>query len=1007
MLGLAPADVGESLKSFNKFTLIDDKGNKYVFGTENAIEYSVGFTPYLYDYVYGSTATSWYLVKIIPQSGEEITFTYERGPFQTAFGYYEYRNLCSAGDVGGSGFLSRQGYMTSTVNGLTGSIISPVYLSKIESPRDNLSVHFHTSKSNELKYHEDLYKYYFDNQNAKNNSMGTPIPMGYLGFEKTTRIPYFQRNPQEAQPVHGSLSSKFLWLKLDSITFRYQDDFNAAIAHNRSVRFHYNENPQSRLLLDSVSMGYLMKTKVERHKFKYRSLEAMPDYATTYTDHWGFANYSPIQTEAGQKYVFELQSNIYAKREPDVASLNGLLSEIIYPTGGFTKFHYENHRYSEVVDSIRTMTKSALADYKIAGGARIQRIESFDGKGGMNIKRYFYEEDFNQNKMSGRRSSGILNAAPKYRYGLNYIVNGSPGIVSILSSSAIVPLTAVSTGRYIGYSSVVEWNMDDSFKLTYFTNDRLGNADMEPVNVVNRALIPNVPYNSTELEKGKKYLEMTFAGRSENFRPLERSTYRYSRVGFNADNFIRAVRPDYSVWCNSSHGTFSQFPAMTAYYNYSYSYPVTNIETKTYTANGEIDEETTFEFDDYQQLVKKTQRNSANTINETRYQYPHSSAQPTGVPLAMKNKNMVALPLSQLNYVNSTLVGGVKNTYSVFNNFIEISSQNEVLPDASERNLYRFTRYDSKGRLLEGYSKQSVPETYVYGYRSGRMIAHIKGSNYSEVTVKIPTDTLSGIVGKNNFNTGLRNIHFNFPKSLVTTFAYDFEGKITSIRDPRTDIQYFHYDTNGRLVGTTDSDSNMKESYEYNWGNKGADKAIFYSSEKRETFYKNDCPAGYDGSNWTYIVPPGKYISDISQAIADARAVEELNTKGQLEANLRGTCSLTPIPCKITLNANWEMIAYNLFPIPNNGFQISHMAMIAKIPENYSTQMWYNDGIPIGVIDGPCRPATIKYVEKTIGNRDWVISVDSSGVITIRMHNLNAPTPAKNEIILFENLKFL
>ncbi|MGJ1419291.1 DUF5977 domain-containing protein [Sphingobacterium spiritivorum] len=1005
MLGLTPSTVGEGLRSFNKFTLIDDKGNRYIFGTADAIEYSVGFTPYLYDYVYGSTATSWYLVKIIPQTGEDITFTYERGPFQTAFGYYEFRNLCNTGDVGGNSFLSRQGYMTSTVNGLSGSIISPVYLTTIKSPKDNLVVHFHTSKSHELKYHEDLYKNYFLNQNVKNNTLNNTIPQEFLAFDKTSRIPFFQRNPEEASTVYGSLSSKFMWLKLDSISFNYKDDYDDSINHSHRVLFHYDEDPSKRLVLDSLSINSKMLDGREKYSFKYTALQSMSDYVSVYTDHWGFANYSPIETAVGQKYVYELQSNIYQKRKPDAASLGGLLSEIVYPTGGYTRFHYGNHTYSEVVDSIRTMTKSAQEDYMIAGGARIESIESFDVRGGANIKRYFYEEDFDPVKMSGRRSSGILNAAPKYNYRLNYSVNGSPGIVSIISSSAIVPLTAVSTGRYIGYSSVVEWNMDSSFKATYFTSDISGNADIEPLNVFNRAFIPSVQYNSIEFEKGKKYLEMTYAGRSENFRLLEKKVYSYSRLGFNSGNFIRAVRPDYSVWCGSPDPSFSYFPAMTAYYNYSYAYPCTSIKTTSYTMNGEIDEEINFEFDSFQQPIKTSKKNSSGSIYETRYRYPHSDPQLQGVSLIMKNRNIVSLPIFELNYLNSKLVGGVKNSYAEFNNFIELSAKSEVLADGSERNLYQFTRYNNKGRLLEAYDRTSIPEVYVYGYGSDRMVAHIKGSNYNEVISKIPIDTLSGTYGEQSLITGLKNIHFNFPKQLVNTFTYNSEGNISSIRDSRTNIEYFQY-KNDRLTNVTDINGNLKNVYEYHWNNRKTNLSVFYNKEKREYFRKNNCQTGYDGSRVEYIVPPGKYISYVSQSDADAKAMQDINDNGQLQANIIGTCILAPVPCTISLNQNWQMISYNIFPTTNNTFEISYVVMMLKNANSYSTQMWYNDGVPIGVVDGPCRPLTNKYAETTVGNRDWVISVDNSGIIRIRMNNLNAPIPVENEMILLENLKF-
>ena len=68
-------------------------------------------------------------------------------------------------------------------------------------------------------------------------------------------------------------------------------------------------------------------------------------------------------------------------------------------------------------------------------------------------------------------------------------------------------------------------------------------------------------------------------------------------------------------------------------------------------------------------------------------------------------------------------------------------------------------------------------------------------------------------------------------------------------------------------------------------------KALYYNSTQSGSFTKNNCPAGFTGSSVTYTVTAGSYGSDISQADANAQALNDLNTNGQAYANAFGSCT--------------------------------------------------------------------------------------------------------------------
>lgn len=64
---------------------------------------------------------------------------------------------------------------------------------------------------------------------------------------------------------------------------------------------------------------------------------------------------------------------------------------------------------------------------------------------------------------------------------------------------------------------------------------------------------------------------------------------------------------------------------------------------------------------------------------------------------------------------------------------------------------------------------------------------------------------------------------------------------------------------------------------------------VYYNYEQRLTFSKNDCSSGF-GSDVTYKVPAGKYISYESQADANNQAIAAAREYGQSNANTHGYC---------------------------------------------------------------------------------------------------------------------
>ncbi len=66
----------------------------------------------------------------------------------------------------------------------------------------------------------------------------------------------------------------------------------------------------------------------------------------------------------------------------------------------------------------------------------------------------------------------------------------------------------------------------------------------------------------------------------------------------------------------------------------------------------------------------------------------------------------------------------------------------------------------------------------------------------------------------------------------------------------------------------------------------------YYNIQRSGTFTRNNCGAGYMGTDYIYVVPAGTYGSNISQADANQQAVDDVLTNGQAQANIHGHCVL-------------------------------------------------------------------------------------------------------------------
>lgn len=976
--------------TFTKFTIIDEKGVKYVFGGKDAIEYTVDMQPCNYDYVKESLASSWYLSEIIPPVGESITFNYERGPFQSYL--TGNRPTMIEKRYPGNDYTANNYILTN----VSGSITSPVYLTSISVPSENLTISFKTSKSNDLNYFETNYSdlFYYINSGA-----GTGIvPAYFLGFNTTNNIPFFDRNPEDKEKASSNgryRKDKFVWLKLDEISFSYSSASGATYPF-KTIKLGYEENSQSRLKLASVSTQYTNSTQDEIYTFEYNKTKGNtnfsnviePEYLSEYGDRWGYANGKYLWLKKDQEKPFESVKN---------ASMLSVLTKITYPTKGYTQFYYENHDYRVYVDNSSFSSSLVYEGSDIlTGGLRIKRIVSVDEKGGYTAKEYTYRK-----KDLGKQSSGILHAKPAYYR---------------LSDKALL---FDNSGAHIGYSSVVEKYNDGSFKASDFITEdyfsRLGETvqacfDDSPAYV--QSWISFIPYSSRDFERGKVSDEYFCDPLGKVVKSMH---YSYINIGKDNSNSIRTADPQYMYYLDMATMTFS---GHTAYYYYTYYNKLESIREIVYnrdaginygnTSKPSVDKSITskvsFSYDKYGQKIKETIETSNSSKKEFETKYPYTDNSSSSTLGEMVKRNMLNFPIEHKISVGGIFQERLKFNYDLYNNnkHILLQSLTEEYKEGTTNTRFEY-KYNLSGKLIESKPYTGLTESYLWGYKGQKVMTIISNASINDIKPFVSEDLIEGKISSNDWDKIAITLRSKLPNANIESYEYMYNGNLksrSSIAGVKTN---YTYDKNNRLQSLNDINGNILSNYSYNYSN-SAQKT--YLNTPRIITQGKECPGdSISVKTIDYDIPGGIFLSSISQSDADSKAYS---------LHLPNAVAIANEKCKC--------LRYGIYSVESTDISTVNSANIVYIGDEIiiyyiritwsdsmmtnKDQFYYMYGNPIGKLKRnpalfPSKLTSCEFIEEGSKNKAgtgpnvWVISIDTKGVIYAKLKNYSidaAPT---------------
>ena len=763
-------------KVIKGFIIRDDKGYIYEFGGNNSsIDYMMNFYNQKNDYF---IATSWYLTKI-KDKYENILYEleYERGAFIPQFyNYLEATYLYEhSDDLGGYG----QEYFSSgnTTFPYNAVLNSPVYLSRIKTLHW-LTIDF-TSEYSSITMQEmypnlDVLRPYDD---APNGKYGEQY-LYYLQTSDNDSIAKYQYPCTEAEKTYNPLSAARLKvlksinigrtgspLTLKTIGFTYSYDSRMHLTDVRFLNGH-----------GSNSIG--------RYSFHYKNYDLLPtDYLSTEADHWGYYNASAYGTDL---------TNIQIKRQPNTTTMQyGLLSEIIYPTGGKSVFTYEPHDYSAYVSNeLDSMTIAS----GIASGVRIKSIAEYSDSENTELLR---KREFSYIKPSTSTSSGELFAMPRYHWSnwsANLLVgNDAESVISISRTSSIMPLSN-SFGPHIGYSIVEEKEIDGTYIRYKYINiseamDERFFKDFSDGN-------PS-PYDMFT-ERGYKRGKLLSIEQFDNSNTLiHKTNYSYTKNNVETDSVLTSNIQSVNYGSSMTFGYYTGgvykllFPKFDIIADTTITYRGENdsvIDCREYEKENCLVSVTyKYPHTTLVRILNSTKHSRCNNSYYDEYDYPFSS---TDVAIFKKFHHQFDLqPTTTKRYVNDALLNG--NTYNyrmsdtgspVIDSFMRINS------NGSKDTIVWYQRY-TPTYAIDTYRKLGEPKTrMVWATNDCLPYLIIRG-----------VDEAQPIVNEYDFDAYYGLTCEYFPNGYEKHYKYDVYGRLYEIAENiYYPLQLFRYNNKNK-----------------------------------------------------------------------------------------------------------------------------------------------------------------------------------------------------------------
>lgn len=778
---ISSAGMAAMVKS-SKIIIVADDGFKYTFGGEiNCLEINLDkdFADENTQLPNGTGIISaWHLTKIESPSGKAIEFNYQTQDFKEVF-----KTALTLKDASIDRTYFHKVYYMSDIRTLSPVIVNspvpieakkiafikPAYLSAIKMPSGKVSFKYSEKARDRHFYGED-------------------------------RITYWKTNNRICNTM-----------RLDSILV--ENSKNDSI---RKIRFNYqyykaiNTTSCYRMFLNGL------KINDQVYSFKYNDVENLPKPLINKIDKWGY--YNNATRSAFELYLVRGSDNLptidLSNRDTDPQqAVKGMIHEIVYPTGGYTRFTFESHDYSNVVKfpSTQSIEPSVVKTAKnmYAGGTRIKQVLHYPENKAIN-----YEYITDTDKMS----SGIICDNKVFHIYNSRLANGQIYELIQLFSFDLAESLTLRMDPYITYSHVIERinNNSGGFSRYQYTS-HLSDPDIYTlssntvvISLADQRLTGNflsqmqkfITPSSNEISRGKLKYRHDY---DSNLNMVAQEEYEYKRPDLSFATYTYDVPVKFA----DKSGLFHSY----AFFHYP-----TYMTKKTRTQQGVYTIET-FDYDEYKRLKTSSISNSVNGTKTKTYAYPTTEK-------ALVDKKMISTVIQVNDTHNGNPVGVVKTVYPS-TTIYPGSTQWSATSASTIRTEVTYDKYDANGNILQYTGLDGIPVSCVWSYNNEYVVAEFKNMPYSEAFAIMNLHLGIDITKQNNLTEDIAKKLRTLPvsssipdKVQVTTYTYKPLVGMTSTTAPNGITTYYNYDSFGRLQEIYILENNIKKlikEYQYNY----------------------------------------------------------------------------------------------------------------------------------------------------------------------------------------------
>lgn len=554
--------------------------------------------------------------------------------------------------------------------------------------------------------------------------------------------------------------------------------------------------------------------------FEYNEpAEPMPSTDTYAIDWYGFYNGStnkntflPSRATAKISDAFLL----YLRQPSFDYSEYGMLTKIIYPTGGWTAFTYELNDYSR--DYLNTVANLNLKPDGIdhdGSGIRLKSMSDYDSDGTL-----FRLTDYKYINKDGKSSGCLLWRPVIYS---NYSAS-TTNILDLDRETVSSANDFTYSGRpHIEYLRVLEEVYDPETpqkkgitEYTYHTSYHMTARDSYDVDV--NWTIPNweYVYSPSENLRYETWIQSNEQSRLGG-RLLTRTTY--------ADNLDTPIAKDsltYDVYypeINTSLEAYTVilgFPSK-LFYTFSSVIPDDKYEYA-YDRNGDLitSKFTDSSYDAKGRLVRTDQTDSRGRSITTMLSY-HDTI-PTLVTKAVTKVDGIVVQIDSCQY--KPLDNPDHYVIAEMTQYVITDPAADIKSLQPKRKI-TFDEYDTRGRLLQSTDERGTKTTYIWGYDGRYLIAAIEGLSYQDLMNHERLECCPELFATNEkyYSAGIPSTVESelrqLSGALITTWEHNPLVGVTKCTDPSGRTYTYSYDEHNRLAESTLNGNTVLMQYLY------------------------------------------------------------------------------------------------------------------------------------------------------------------------------------------------